>query len=519
MRKFTLKLPVIAFFLFFGVFGFAKSSFAATINTASCSLTDINSAISNASTGDTVSVPTGSCAWTGTLVFSKNIKLIGAGKSNTIITCRSDALCVWSESSNNVRISGFTFDSPASTGITIIEMDSGTGWRVDHNHLEMTAHQGIAVAVSGTSTGVFPYGLVDNNEIYNAGVVVNGSGQPLLSSTDQDVLWAQDPDLGGGTDAMYVEQNTYVRNLSSTELMDAIDSNYGGRFVIRFNTLTTTSAVTTGVGWWLAAHSVQGTNRGTQRWEIYGNSLVCNGTLGCSFPANLRAGTGVMFNNYVGPTSAAWTYYDIILDNVRNQTGSNCTTTAPYYCCDGTHPGVDQNSSGGYACRDQIGYGRDAVQWCNGVSCTPTGAWNQVKMPVYQWGNGPQPTCATSGSCDNSLTFAVAGYVDVDTPIQANRDYYNYDSTHCVADGTSCSQGVGAGTLANRPPNCTTGVGYWATDQGSWNQSGSGGQGVLYKCSATNTWTLYYTPYTYPHPLQGIIDNNPPAAPSGLAVN
>jgi hypothetical protein len=30
----------------------------------------------------------------------------------------------------------------------------------------------------------------------------------------------------------------------------------------------------------------------------------------------------------------------------------------------------------------------------------------------------------------------------------------------------------------------------------------NGASGVLYKCTAPNTWTLYYTPYTYPHPLQ-----------------
>ena len=105
----------------------------------------------------------------------------------------------------------------------MIALDNGTGWRVDHNHLEATAHQVVAVAATGTSTGVFPYGLVDNNEIYNAGVVVNGSGQPLASSTDQDVLWAQNPDLGGGTDAMYVEQNTYVRNLNSSQRAERLE--------------------------------------------------------------------------------------------------------------------------------------------------------------------------------------------------------------------------------------------------------------------------------------------------------
>src|SRR5262249_32314074 len=65
-------------------------------------------------------------------------------------------------------------------------------------------------------------------------------------------------------------------------------------------------------------------------------------------------------------------------------------------------------------------------------------------------------------------------------------------------------------TLANRPTTCTTGVAYFATDQGSWNTSTSnpygvqqnGADGVLYKCTTPNTWTLYYTPYIYPHPLR-----------------
>ena len=28
-----------------------------------------------------------------------------------------------------------------------------------------------------------------------------------------------------------------------------------------------------------------------------------------------------------------------------------------------------------------------------------------------------------------------------------------------------------------------------------------GAQGTLYRCSGTNTWTVHYTPYAYPHPL------------------
>jgi hypothetical protein len=99
--------------------------------------------------------------------------------------------------------------------------------------------------------------------------------------------------------------------------------------------------------------------------------------------------------------------------------------------------------------------------------------------------------------------------------VVANRDYYPSASgiqTNATTpfDGTV---GTGWGTLARRPTTCTPGVAYFATDQGSWNTSTSnpygvqqnGADGVLYKCTATNTWTLYYTPYTYPHPLQGAV--------------
>jgi hypothetical protein len=80
-------------------------------------------------------------------------------------------------------------------------------------------------------------------------------------------------------------------------------------------------------------------------------------------------------------------------------------------------------------------------------------------------------------------------------------------------NGTS---GVGCGTLANRPSSCTKGVGYWATNQSCTNLTGMVGanpsapiSGTLYKCTSTNTWTAYYTPYTYPHPLREAVPNPP----------
>ena len=64
---------------------------------------------------------------------------------------------------------------------------------------------------------------------------------------------------------------------------------------------------------------------------------------------------------------------------------------------------------------------------------------------------------------------------------------------------------------ASRPATCTIGVGYWATDQDCTTVADANCgvdpatpiSGTLYRATETNTWTLFYQPYTYPHPLRG----------------
>jgi hypothetical protein len=63
-------------------------------------------------------------------------------------------------------------------------------------------------------------------------------------------------------------------------------------------------------------------------------------------------------------------------------------------------------------------------------------------------------------------------------------------------DSFNGTTGVGVGPLSARPATCRVGVAYWATDTRT-----------LYKATAANTWTAYYTPYLYPHPLRQL---NPP---------
>jgi len=176
-------------------------------------------------------------------------------------------------------------------------------------------------------------------------------------------------------------------------------------------------------------------------------------------------------------------------------------------------------------CIDQAG-GRGAGILYSGDPASPASAPNEVLSPIYSWAND-----LGSSSVPNDVSTNTMRTI-------RNRDFYEENKNQGAQtsptspfDG-STTVGMGHGTLANRPSTCTTGVGYWATDQGNWNHSsntysdGAGNsfsQGELYLCTATNTWTMSYEPYTYPHPLiagggtGG--SGNAPAAPSGLVAS
>lgn len=453
---------------------------AATHNAASCSNSDINSAISSSSSGDTVNVPAGNCTWNGTVTIptDKTIALIGAGKTQTIISATSSLNFITSSSPNS-RVSGFRFN-PYNGSLSseyILEVKN-TGFRVDHNDFHApAAGLGCEISASGTNmSGVRPTGVFDNNNFNECRIVVTAAGG---FSTMNDA-WYIDSVLGTAT-SVYIEDNTFLRTTGNW-----VDANYAGMYVARYNTVDYAIDI--------MAHSLQGAaERGTRSWEIYGNDID-NHYNDVGF---IRGGTGVIFGNRVDFSSESYSNTaDFLYDNVRSfQTGC-CGGSAPDAgMCDGSSP-WDGNTSGqnGWPCRDQIGRGKDSALFNTTTYAAST------SQPAYSWSNRNISAWAAGGN--SNIPIAIGN--GTEAWIQANRDYYDYNASF---NGTL---GVGCGTLASRPATCTTGVGYWATNQSCTNLTGMVGvtpstplSGTLYKCTATNTWEPYYTPYAYPHPLRG----------------
>ena len=211
-----------------------------------------------------------------------------------------------------------------------------------------------------------------------------------------------------------------------------------------------------------------------------------------------------------------------VTKNFGGEIAANGTNTITFNnnpeCNWGSHTQCTWNNGDVYqilratVCLDQPGYGGGSSILYTGFNPVPASWANEKLTPIYQWDE------ATGGS------GGVSSQIDIQTArMVQNRDYYfqpanqgGQTSPTAPFNGTG---GVGYGTLANRPTTCTAGVAYWATDQGSWNASGvpydaaGNQQGELFVCGAGNTWNLYYTPYTYPHPLvQGTTP--PPGPPS-----
>jgi hypothetical protein len=391
------------------------------------------------------------------------------------------------------RVSGFSMTNSGNELVSCTgEVSNSKHFRVDHNRLVSTGGWA-PIRCKGATNGNHPQGIWDHNRIEDVSLHTNGTLHQLDESggSAQHVIWAQNTPLGDSSNIVYIEANHFI---GSTNNINFTDGNYGGRAVIRFNR-------TQGTGYF-EFHSPQGQNRGFQRWEVYNNQLVDPDQFDDCYHgmASVRGGTGVLFDNAMSGAVSGCNN-DMILDNVRSAFDDPISN--PPGLCTGSST-WDQNTPGeqGWRCRDQIGIGRDLSLWDD----SPARAWNQEVKPAYFWNNTRSP---------GVLAAVRALSADLNpSHIQANRDFYTQGTSF---NGTS---GVGRGTRANRPSTCTTGVAYWATDEGEWNSLQAGPDGRLYKCTSTNTWSLYYMPYPYPHPWTvGGGTTATPGTPASMQLN
>jgi hypothetical protein len=498
---------------------------AQTINAASCNEADVSSALSSVTAdGATVVIP--SCpagvGWSTALNYTvtHSVSVIGAGNSSvgggdqTVIIDNVNhattdyAVQISTTAGKAFRWSGITIK--AGTGGTsnngVFQLaGNGQSVRFDHNHF-LNNNQ-LCLDVGGQIYGVADHNLFDCADLGVRALGVNWDG----GSGWGDNSWS-DPTHPGSGNVFFFENNTF--NTSGP----ADDCLSGGRLVVRFNTFNAGNSS-------LQTHPTghAGRDRGCRSNEIYNNLFNGNPNCATNFSTCafnimfMSSGTLLLFDNncpVVNAGSGCGWQWLLTLHSMRRDNGTYSQTATPNgwgYCgtsFNGTGSNWDQNTnaSNGYPCADQPGRGQgnllsnaDFPKTTNN-STGVVSYVNDALEPVYEWGDIFTQVPQNPGGLVNNYNSDV---------LVANQDYYLGTASFTGASG------VGTGTLASRPSTCTTGVAYWATDQGSWNQSGTGGQGTLYTCTASNTWTLYYTPYTYPHPLT-TSTATAPAAPNSL---
>lgn len=480
---------------------------------AGSTIADVETAMASATDGATITFASGAYTWTvGTidLLDAKGVTLICEVTWACDVSVNLAVMALLEYSGTNTktyRISGFDFDMTGggcSNGscLQVYKATSGAGtdsvsnFRLDHNRItELPAAQ-VFMQIGATDRGGKVFGVADHNTLVatTAHIFIH-----QLGPGDIQAGYAWGTSDRGSANNFYIEDNTLTFSQADANLRHCMDLWRSGAMVYRYNTSTNCRVATHGV--------IHG---GVRNWEVYRNQIERTASSGGVWEDCTRCihsqGSGEIYiwdNRLLGAggtvNSAA-----ITVQHYRSDSDNPGTLLQ----CDGTR-GVDGNTSTtathrGWPCIAQPGR--------MDVGGTPT--WGKLApVAVFKNYNGGDNTIRNV-----TISSGAGGAPDyIANHMVADRDYLNAVSV--TAQTTSSSPfdgttGIGHGTLANRPTTCTHttapdgdeggGVMYWATDQGSWNVSGDGrGSGVLYRCSATNTWTVHYTPYTYPHPLQG----------------
>ncbi|MBN1773515.1 MAG: hypothetical protein JXB32_19795 [Deltaproteobacteria bacterium] len=437
------------------------------IPAASCSYADVSAAIARAAPGATVRVPAGRCAWEATLELGIGISLIGDGVGRTIITnavADHGYLIAYQptdyERNDPVRISGFTFDL-GNNGPGILWGTRGkeapftvqTRARIDHNRFQNAADAGYqAIWNNGDVRGV-----VDSNEF-------DAVAYPIRSDAGTgDADWWDSfgaLELGTAEDNLCFEDNVFT-NVTAGIISDC---QFSGRYLFRYNTISI-PADPHGSYPLFDMHG----SAPPQMWscfggELYGNRVVEADPYGATL-LDQRGGKALVFGNLV-------VAHDGASIKVRDEYADSATPTT----------GGTQHVN-------------DSYYWNNWVQRT---SLERIAAYISQDCCDCDPACVVGTTADPACCY------NPPDGLRENVDFFQDGAPFTGAAG------VGCGPAAERPAGCVPGVAYWATTQpcGAPDETsvGAGAReplaGTLYKCTAPDTWTAWYTPLPYPHPLR-----------------
>jgi hypothetical protein len=413
-----------------------------TVYATDGSYADVSAAVANASPNDTVRVPAGSFTWDSQLLITKGISLIGAGADKTVVT---------SAYSGSFLISYFPSDYSLNTpfrvsGFTFNFANKSGGIILNYD----TRYRSLTIQTKIR---------IDHNTFQNArtqALVVNGmrgvadnntfTGTPYtirFENGDSRAWWDNWEGLVFGKP----DNNFYVEDNTITVYEVVADCQYSNRYAFRYNTIVATTP-----GGSYPLFDMHGNhdsvNDGADMWSCFGGELYGNHiTTPEGYVLDQRGGRSVVFYNWI----------------VGNTRSTRYREEGPEYC-DERNP--------------------------------TTNPQPQHVSSSYNWANYKTVP---------SVALAV-GYIAANGcptyQIAQNVDFWNHSLTY---DGTV--PGVGCGE--SLPAACTPGDGYWLTTQSCTSIMSHVGRnpetpisGTLYRCSAPNTWSSFYKPLQYPHPLR-----------------
>lgn len=453
---------------------FAQSAFAftksGTIYTTDGSQSDVNAAIAKASAGDTITIPAGIFTWGdsgSSISLNKAVTLLGQG-TNTIIQISSGA---GTYGNGTIRLSAsgavaqnFKVVQPGTGKTTAFSTGTANGWRISQ-----------ITYISSTNVGYFvyagTYGLIDNCDV-TGGI---GNDELIFGRGPTD-SW-QTASSMGTANAVYIEDCVFR---GSGYVCDA---NSNARFVVRFCTIIGPMKVD---GHGKASNTPA---RGVRHMEVYGNNWM-----GGSYIIELRGGTGIVFGN--NASSGWWVLHEYGSTATWPNFGKLYQTPSYYPVDDQIGVGIDPKASGS----------EPYYLWSNTNGASLMSGPNSLAWKTVPAGAIQQYTNETGNA---SATFTMQ---DI---IKADRDYFiqtnNFTGTSGVGTGTKSQM------FAITPTK--TGVGFWVTDEGSWNTTlPANTSGQLYTWNGS-AWVLKYTPFTYPYPFPTSGQTGKPIGPTAVQVS